>query len=183
MQKVEGSNPFSRLAEIPLPSRVSSFRGSAAFALVRLRSGRGSAQWPDDWPDGDFADWPPSTAPRFGIATGSVPEIDRPVPPLDCLGHASQGGHTGASPRGWKGPRTWSPGDRPFPSSQRWGKSPLLRAVDIVLNPHRNPYRDLFGRHDFFDLKADEPIRFTVVLRAEPRRLRRLRAVPRGSAR
>jgi hypothetical protein len=25
MQKVEGSNPFSRLAEIPLPSGISSF--------------------------------------------------------------------------------------------------------------------------------------------------------------
>jgi hypothetical protein len=29
MQKVEGSNPFSRFTEIPLPSGISSFWGSA----------------------------------------------------------------------------------------------------------------------------------------------------------
>jgi hypothetical protein len=38
MQKVEGSNPFSRFAETPLPSGVSSFRGWAAFGYVGLRS-------------------------------------------------------------------------------------------------------------------------------------------------
>ena len=43
LQKVEGSNPFSRFTEIPLPSGISSFRGSAAFGSVGLRSGRGVA--------------------------------------------------------------------------------------------------------------------------------------------
>jgi hypothetical protein len=51
MQKVEGSNPFSRFTEIPLPSGISSFRGWAAFGSVGLRLGRGVAYWPDDWPD------------------------------------------------------------------------------------------------------------------------------------
>jgi hypothetical protein len=31
MQKVEGSNPFSRFAEIPLPSGISSFWGRVAI--------------------------------------------------------------------------------------------------------------------------------------------------------
>jgi putative ATP-dependent endonuclease of the OLD family len=67
--------------------------------------------------------------------------------------------------RGWQGPTSWSPGAKAvLLGPNNGGKSSLLRAVDIVLNPHRNPYRDLFARHDFFDLKTDEPIRFTVVL-------------------
>jgi putative ATP-dependent endonuclease of the OLD family len=44
------------------------------------------------------------------------------------------------------------------------GKSSLLRAIDLVLNPHRNAYRDLLGVHDFFDLKTAEPIELTVIL-------------------
>jgi hypothetical protein len=51
MQKVEGSNPFSRFAEIPLQSGISSFWGWAVFGSVGLRVGRGLAQWPNDWPD------------------------------------------------------------------------------------------------------------------------------------
>jgi hypothetical protein len=43
MQKVEGSNPFSRFAEIPLPSGISSFRGSALFGSGRLDE---SGWWP-----------------------------------------------------------------------------------------------------------------------------------------
>src|ERR1700753_1513258 len=67
--------------------------------------------------------------------------------------------------RGWKGPTIWAPGDRAvLIGPNNGGKSSLLKAVDIALNPHRNPYRDLFGRHDFFDLKTDEPIHFSVVL-------------------
>jgi hypothetical protein len=38
MQKVEGSNPFSRFIEIPPPSGISSFRGWAEFGSVALCS-------------------------------------------------------------------------------------------------------------------------------------------------
>lgn len=67
--------------------------------------------------------------------------------------------------RGWAGPTTWSPGDHDVllgPNNS--GKTSLLRAVDLVLNPHRNPHRDLVGVHDYFDLKTSEPIEITVVL-------------------
>lgn len=67
--------------------------------------------------------------------------------------------------RGWNGPTTWFPGERDvLVGPNNGGKSSLLRAVDIVLNPHRNAYRDLMGRHDFFDLDTSEPIEFTVIL-------------------
>jgi len=67
--------------------------------------------------------------------------------------------------RGWKGPITWSPGEHDvLLGPNNGGKSSLLRVVDIVLNPHRNAYRDLMGRHDFFDLDTSKPIEFTVVL-------------------
>jgi hypothetical protein len=52
MQKVESSNLFSRFAEIPPQSGISSFWGGATFGCVGLCSGRGVAYWPDDWPDG-----------------------------------------------------------------------------------------------------------------------------------
>lgn len=67
--------------------------------------------------------------------------------------------------RGWRGPATWSPTRHDvLLGPNNGGKSSLLRAVDLALNPHRNPYRDLMGVHDFFDLKTDEPIELTVVL-------------------
>ena len=40
MQKVEGSNPFSRFPEIPLQSGISSFWGLATFGALGHRSGR-----------------------------------------------------------------------------------------------------------------------------------------------
>lgn len=67
--------------------------------------------------------------------------------------------------RAWEGPTDWLPAIRDVllgPNNS--GKSSLLRAVDLALNPHRNPYRDLLGVHDYFDLKTDEPIELTVVL-------------------
>jgi putative ATP-dependent endonuclease of OLD family len=67
--------------------------------------------------------------------------------------------------RGWKGPISWSPGQHDvLLGPNNGGKSTLLRAVDIVLNPHRNAHRDVMGRHDFFDLDTSRPIEFTVVL-------------------
>jgi len=67
--------------------------------------------------------------------------------------------------RGWAGPTTWSPSAHDvLLGPNNGGKSSLLRAVDLALNPHRNPYRDLLGTHDFFDLKTDDPIELTIVL-------------------
>lgn len=67
--------------------------------------------------------------------------------------------------RGWEGPTNWRPAIHDvLLGPNNGGKSSLLRAVDLALNPHRNPYRDLLGVHDYFDLKTDEPIQVTVVL-------------------
>jgi predicted ATP-dependent endonuclease of OLD family len=67
--------------------------------------------------------------------------------------------------RGWAGPTKWSPAAHDvLLGPNNGGKSSLLRVVDLALNPHRNPYRDLLGVHDYFDLKTDEPIELTVVL-------------------
>jgi putative ATP-dependent endonuclease of the OLD family len=67
--------------------------------------------------------------------------------------------------RGWHGPVTWLPGDHDvLVGPNNSGKSSLLRAVDISLNPHRNAYRDLMERHDFFDLDTSEPVEFTIIL-------------------
>jgi putative ATP-dependent endonuclease of OLD family len=67
--------------------------------------------------------------------------------------------------RGWRGPVTWLPGEHDvLVGPNNGGKSSLLRAVDIALNPHRNAYRDLMEPHDFFDLDTTKPIEFTVIL-------------------
>jgi putative ATP-dependent endonuclease of OLD family len=67
--------------------------------------------------------------------------------------------------RGWRGPVAWLPGEHDvLVGPNNGGKSALLRAVDIALNPHRNSYRDLMERHDFFDLDTSKPIEFTIIL-------------------
>lgn len=67
--------------------------------------------------------------------------------------------------RGWRGPTSWSPGQNDvLVGPNNGGKSSLLRAVDVVLDPHRNAYRNMMGRHDFFDLDTSSPIEFIVVL-------------------
>src|SRR5271170_5940008 len=67
--------------------------------------------------------------------------------------------------RGWQGPVTWLPGEHDvLVGPNNGGKSSLLRAVDIALNPHRNAYRDLMEPHDFFDLDTSRPIEFTIIL-------------------
>jgi putative ATP-dependent endonuclease of the OLD family len=67
--------------------------------------------------------------------------------------------------RGWLGPVTWRPGAQSaLIGPNNGGKSSLLRAIDLVLNPHRNPYREPLSRHDFFDLDTSEPVEITVVL-------------------
>ena len=67
--------------------------------------------------------------------------------------------------RGWQGPIKWLPGEHDvLVAPNNSGKSALLRAVDIALNPHWNPYRDLMEPHDFFDLDTSTPVEFTIVL-------------------
>ena len=67
--------------------------------------------------------------------------------------------------RGWQGPVTWLPGEHDvLVGPNNGGKSSLLRAVDIALNPHRNAYRDLMEPHDFFDLTTTKPIELTIIL-------------------
>lgn len=67
--------------------------------------------------------------------------------------------------RGWHGPVTWLPGEHDvLVGPNNSGKSSLLRAVDIALNPHRNAYRDLMEPHDFFNLDTSKPVEFTIIL-------------------
>jgi putative ATP-dependent endonuclease of OLD family len=67
--------------------------------------------------------------------------------------------------RGWKGPVTWCPAATAVlvgPNSG--GKTSLLQAVDIVLDPHRDAYRNRLVEHDYYDLDTSMPVEITVVL-------------------
>lgn len=67
--------------------------------------------------------------------------------------------------RGWKDPVTWRPGETAVlvgPNSG--GKTSLLRAVDIVLDPYRDAYRNRLVEHDYFDLDTTKPVQITAVL-------------------
>lgn len=70
-REVEGSKSFSRFAEIPLQSGISSFWGWAVFGSVGLRSARRVAYWPDDWPDGDLRCGQFALAALMGRSRGS----------------------------------------------------------------------------------------------------------------
>ena len=67
--------------------------------------------------------------------------------------------------RGWERPVTWRPGETAVlvgPNSG--GKTSLLQAGDIVLNPHRDAYRNRLVEHDYFNLDSSKPVQVTVVL-------------------
>lgn len=67
--------------------------------------------------------------------------------------------------RGWDGPAIWSPGARALlVGPNNGGKSTMLRAIDLVLDPHRNAYRDTLSRHDFHGLDTSQPVEIEVVL-------------------
>lgn len=67
--------------------------------------------------------------------------------------------------RGWQGPTLWRPGARAvLIGPNNGGKSSLLRAIDLVLDPHRNAYRDTLSRHDFHGLDVSQPVEIEVVL-------------------
>jgi energy-coupling factor transporter ATP-binding protein EcfA2 len=67
--------------------------------------------------------------------------------------------------RGWEGPVTWRPGETAVlvgPNSG--GKTSLLQAVDVVLDPYRDAYRNRLIEHDFFNVDTTKPVQLTVVL-------------------
>lgn len=67
--------------------------------------------------------------------------------------------------RGWEGPAIWRPGARALLiGPNNGGKSSLLRAIDLILDPHRNAYRDTLSRHDFHGLATSQPVEIQVVL-------------------
>lgn len=67
--------------------------------------------------------------------------------------------------RGWKGPVTWMPGRyAALLGPNSGGKTSLLRAMDMVLNPHRNAYREAPTDHDFYALDTSKPVELTVVI-------------------
>jgi putative ATP-dependent endonuclease of the OLD family len=67
--------------------------------------------------------------------------------------------------RGWAGPVVWKPGGRAvLVGPNNGGKTSLLSAIDLVLNPHRNAYRDTLSAWDFTDCDTSKPIEVTVIL-------------------
>lgn len=67
--------------------------------------------------------------------------------------------------RGWQGPVSWQPGERAvLVGPNNGGKTSLLRAVDLVLNPYRDAYRNRLENVDYHDLDTSSQVEVTVVL-------------------
>jgi putative ATP-dependent endonuclease of OLD family len=67
--------------------------------------------------------------------------------------------------RGWKGPLSWRPAEHAVllgPNNS--GKTSLLQAIDLVLNPYRDAYRERLDNFDYFDLDTTQPVEVSVVL-------------------
>lgn len=67
--------------------------------------------------------------------------------------------------RGWASPITWRPGTTAAlvgPNSS--GKTALMSAANIVLDPYRDAYRNRIAEHDYFDLDTGRPVEVTVIL-------------------
>jgi putative ATP-dependent endonuclease of OLD family len=67
--------------------------------------------------------------------------------------------------RGWREPVSWLPDAHALlVGPNNTGKTTLLTAVDIVLNPYRDRYRDRLEVWDFPDCDTSEPVEITVIL-------------------
>ena len=67
--------------------------------------------------------------------------------------------------RGWKEEVSWSPGKHALiVGPNNTGKTTLLTAADIVLNPYRDRYRDRLEVWDFPDCDTSDPVEITVIL-------------------
>jgi Protein of unknown function (DUF2813) len=67
--------------------------------------------------------------------------------------------------RGWQGPVSWQPGKRAvLVGPNNGGKTALLRAVDLVLNPFRDAYRDRLESFDYYGLDTSRPVEITLIL-------------------
>jgi len=67
--------------------------------------------------------------------------------------------------RGWREAVTWRPDSRALiVGPNNAGKTTLLTAADLVLNPYRDRYRDRLEVWDFPDCDTSEPVEITVIL-------------------
>lgn len=67
--------------------------------------------------------------------------------------------------RAWEGPVTWKPeAHAVLVGPNSGGKTSLLRAVDLVLDPYRDAYRDRLENFDYYGLDTTQPVEVTVVI-------------------
>jgi putative ATP-dependent endonuclease of the OLD family len=67
--------------------------------------------------------------------------------------------------RGWRAPVSWRPGPRALVvGPNNAGKTALLTAIDLVLNPYRDAYRDRLSVWDYPDCDTSNPVQVTVIL-------------------